>query len=85
VQPLDRETILSSLRETGGRLVTVEDHYRRGGFGEAICAAAASAGFAVTARSLAVDEIPRSGTPEELLDAFGISAPHIVRVVKSLL
>jgi transketolase len=85
VQPLDREAIASALTDTKGRLVTVEDHYRRGGLGEAVCAAAADEGIALTARLLAVRDIPRSGSPEELMDLFGISAPHIVRAVKSLL
>ena len=38
--------------------------------------AVAPAGFTVT--RLAVREIPRSGTPDELLDSYGISARHIV-------
>jgi transketolase len=39
----------------------------------------AAAGF--TVRRLAVAEIPRSGTPDELLDHYGISARHIVNAV----
>ena len=39
----------------------------------------AQAGF--TVRRLAVPRIPRSGTPEELLDHYGISARHIVDTV----
>jgi transketolase len=85
VQPLDVETIVSSLQETGGRLVTVEDHYRRGGLGEAVCAIAAGAGVGLRAKILAVGEIPRSGAPKELLDAYGISARHIVQAVKQVL
>jgi transketolase len=85
VQPLDRETILAALQATGGRLVTVEDHYRRGGFGEAVCAAVVREGAQVSAKVLAVEQIPRSGKPEELLEAYGISAKHIVEAVKSLL
>ena len=30
IKPLDVDTILSSARETGGRLVVVEDHYPEG-------------------------------------------------------
>jgi transketolase len=84
VQPLDIETIVTALKETGGRLVTVEDHYRRGGFGEAVCAAAAAAGVAVKAKILAVTEVPRSGAPDKLLDAYGISARHILQAVTAL-
>ncbi|MBP1660874.1 MAG: hypothetical protein H6P95_2066, partial [Candidatus Aminicenantes bacterium] len=34
---------------------------------------------------LCVRELPRSGKPDELLAAYGISASHIVRAVKGLL
>lgn len=30
IKPLDRDTILNSARATGGRIVTVEDHYEWG-------------------------------------------------------
>ncbi len=85
VQPLDRDTILESLRATEGRLVTVEDHYARGGFGEAICAIAGEAGLALRARLLAVREIPHSGSETAVLDRYGISAKHIADAAKSLL
>jgi transketolase len=35
-----------------------------------------------TVKRLAVPEIPRSGSPEELLDRFGISARHIIAAVR---
>ena len=46
-----------------------------------MAAAVASGGFVV--QRLAVREIPRSGTPTELPDVFGISARHIVNAVKA--
>ncbi len=81
VQPLDASTLVACAQETGGRLVTVEDHYAAGGIGDAVAAAVAPAGFTVT--RLAVREIPHSGTPEQLLDRYGISARHIVAAVKA--
>ena len=69
-------------RATGGRLITVEDHYAAGGIGDAVAEAVADAGL--TVHRLAVREIPRSGKPEELLERFGISARHIVREVRAL-
>ncbi|HUE85188.1 MAG TPA: transketolase [Vicinamibacterales bacterium] len=79
LQPIDAEALITAGRETG-RLITVEDHYAAGGIGDAVARAVAPAGLAVT--RLAVREIPRSGTPEELLDAYGISARHIVAAVR---
>jgi transketolase len=32
-----------------------------------------------------VDRVPHSGKPEELVDAFGISARHIVEAVEKVL
>jgi transketolase len=80
LQPIDAGSLVRCARETKGRLITVEDHYAAGGIGDAVAAAVAGDGFTVT--RLAVREIPRSGTPEELVDHFGISARHIVAAVK---
>ncbi|KAM4663773.1 transketolase-like protein 1 [Discoglossus pictus] len=82
IKPLDAATIISSARATGGHIITVEDHYREGGIGEAVSAAVAGEpGFIV--QHLAVKGVPRSGKPTELLDMFGISAKCIVAAVKS--
>jgi transketolase len=79
LQPIDADALITAGRETG-RLITVEDHYPTGGIGDAVARAVAPAGLTVT--RLAVREIPRSGTPEELLDKYGISARHIVAAVR---
>jgi transketolase len=83
VQPIDRDGLIAAGRATGGRMLTVEDHYPAGGIGDAVAEAVAGAGFIV--HRLAVREIPRSGKPDELLDRFGISASHIVDAVKAAL
>jgi transketolase len=80
VQPVDAEGLTAAAKATGGVVITVEDHYPAGGIGDAVSEALAPAGIVV--RRLAVREIPRSGQPEELLDQYGISAPHIVRAVR---
>jgi transketolase len=80
LQPIDAVTLREAARDTR-RLITVEDHYVSGGVGDAVARAVAEDGFTVT--RLAVPAIPRSGTPEELIDRFGISARHIVDAVTS--
>ena len=86
VKPLDAAALSEHVRATRGRLVTVEDHYAEGGLGEAVLADLATAGVPLTAvRRLAVDRVPHSGKPEELLDAFGISARKVVEAINSLL
>ena len=81
LQPIDAATLLRCARETKGRLITVEDHYAGGGIGDAVASAVAAGGF--TVQRLAVREIPRSGTPEELVDRYGLSARHIVAAVQA--
>jgi transketolase len=81
VQPIDRDALVAAGRATGGRLITVEDHYAHGGLGDAVSEAVSDHGFRV--QRLAVREIPRSGEPNELMDRYGISATAIVSAVKA--
>ena len=83
VQPIDRDGLIAAGKASGGRLITVEDHYAQGGLGDAVSEAVWDQGFSV--QRLAVREIPRSGGPEELLDRYGISASAIVAAVTSRL
>ncbi|MBP1604070.1 MAG: tktB, partial [Acidobacteria bacterium] len=79
VQPIDGAALKLAASQTGGIVITVEDHYVAGGLGDAAAAALSDVGVAV--RRLAVREIPRSGPSGALLDRFGISAGHIVAAV----
>jgi len=82
VKPIDAATILECAGQTAGRLVVVEDHYAEGGLGDAVLNAVGNRARVV---KLAVREIPRSGPPEALLHAYGISSKHIVAAVQGLL
>jgi transketolase len=85
VKPIDTPTLVRAARDTG-RLVLVEDHHPEGGLGSAVLDALAAAGrLEVSVASLAVRDLPGSGTTEELLGAAGISAPHIADSARSLL
>jgi transketolase len=83
IRPLDAATVVAAARATGSRILTVEDHYADGGLGDAVLDAVAGEGVAVT--KLAVREVPRSGTPRELMHAFGIDADAIGAAVRRLL
>lgn len=52
-----------------------------GGLGEAVLSAVGKEPGIIVTR-LAVSHVPRSGKPQELLDAFGISAEHIANAVR---
>jgi transketolase len=82
VQPVDRAGLVAAGKATGGRIITVEDHYANGGIGDAVSEAVWDQGFRV--QRLAVREIPRSGPPDVLLDRFGISARAIVEAVRRM-
>jgi len=85
VKPIDGKALAEQINATGGRLVTVEDHWPEGGVGEAVLGALAQAGVAPSKyRMLAVRDMPHSGKPDELVDAFGISARHIAAAVREI-
>jgi transketolase len=82
VKPIDKALLIESARRTNNTILTVEDHYYEGGIGDAVAGAISPEGIKV--HKLAVHEIPRSGKPDELVDAYGISAAKIVDRVRSL-
>ncbi|KAK2585492.1 hypothetical protein KPH14_010145 [Odynerus spinipes] len=84
IKPIDAQTIIKNAKETGGRIVTVEDHYVQGGLGEAV-ASAVSLERDIIVKKLAVPEVPRSGPPNVLVDNYGISARKIVTAVQEIL
>jgi transketolase len=83
IVPVDRVTLLDAARATGGKILTVEDHYAHGGVGDAVLDAVATEGVRV--HKLAVREVPHSGKPDELVDRYGISARAIVDAAKRIL
>ena len=80
VQPVDAPTLVRAGLHTGRKIITVEDHYPAGGLGDAVSEAVAE--HDITVSRLSVRDVPRSGTSEELLERYGISAFHIVAAVQ---
>jgi len=93
VKPIDRATIQKAARETK-TLIVVEDHWPEGGLGDAVldafayseanCAKDGQMIMLPKVVKLAVSDMPGSGTPDELLNAAGISAKQIIEAVKSV-
>jgi transketolase len=80
IKPLDKATILKSIRKTGA-VVTIEEAQINGGLGSAV-AELAGEEYPVPLQRLGVkDKFGESGTPEELLEHFGLTAKHIVLAV----
>ena len=83
IKPLDSETLITAAEDTNNTLITIEDHYPEGGLGDAVLDAVATKGISV--HKLAVNGIPKSGKPEELLELYGISANPIIQKVKEII
>jgi transketolase len=85
VKPIDSKALAAQVKATQGKFITVEDRFDEGGIGEAVLTAMAEAGQPATnSKRLAVRGMPHSGKPDQLLDAFGISAKHIVSALREL-
>ncbi len=85
VKPIDGETLMIAAEETSGKIVTVEDHWPEGGLGDAVLEAFTQRYTSMpTIVKLAVDFMPGSGTPAQLLDAAGISSRQIVDAARTL-
>ena len=82
IKPLDKETLRRAAHVTGA-IITVEDHFAEGGLGEAV--RSATGDIDVPVFCLAVQRMPKSGRPDELLEYEGISKNAIIRKVKELL
>lgn len=82
IKPLDVSTLIFVARASGNKIITVEDHYPQGGIGEAVLDAVRNKNIIVN--FLAVNHLPRSGKPEELLAFEGIDADAIVKTVLGL-
>jgi len=84
IKPLDITAVQDNAAACGGRVITVEDHYPEGGIGDAVLDAVSSYRNMIV-RKLAVNAVPRSGPPAELLEMFGISATSIVKAVHDVI
>ncbi|MDA8098544.1 MAG: transketolase [Nitrospiraceae bacterium] len=82
IKPVDVKTLMEAAEDIGV-LITVEDHFPEGGLGNAVRTALANR--PVPVYSLAVNKLPRSGKPGELIGYEDVSAEAIVRTVKGIL
>jgi transketolase len=84
IKPLDKKTLLASVKKTGA-VVTVEEHQIMGGMGSAVAEVLAQ-NFPVPVEMIGVDDsFGQSGTPDELLNFFGLTHPFIVKAAKKVI
>ena len=85
IKPIDKDLILACAAETGA-IVTAEEHNVIGGLGSAVAEVLCESGKPVPMLRVGVeDTFGRSGPALELLDLYGLTAPHIVDKVKAVL
>jgi transketolase len=85
VKPMDEETILAAAQEASNKIIVVEDHWPEGGLGDAVLEVFSMRdGSLPEVVKLAVESLPGSGTPDQLMDEAGISARHIVEAAMAL-
>ena len=84
IKPLDDKAIIELAKKTG-RIVTVEEHQIRGGMGSAIAECLAK-NFPVPIEFIGVDDqFGQSGTPEELIEHYGMGTKSIKNAVEKIL
>lgn len=84
IKPLDTITICASARRTGA-VLTAEEAQVAGGLGGAVTEALADHCPVPVSRMGINDRFGESGTPSELMEHFGLTAPHIVKNVLELM
>lgn len=81
IKPLDNETILESVKQTGA-VVTVEEHQKKGGLGSAV-AEFLAAELPTPIEFVGVDDkFGQSGKPEELIEEYNLGVSSIKEAVK---
>lgn len=84
IKPLDKKTILQAAEETGA-IVTVEEHQITGGLGGAV-SELVSQNYPVPIKIIGIqDRFGESGTPNELLEKFGLTKENIIKAVTSVI
>lgn len=84
IKPLDAATILASAKKTG-HVITIEEAQITGGLGGAVAECLSENLPTPMVRIGMQDRFGESGTPEELLEHFGLTAKHIAARAKHFL
>ncbi len=81
IKPLDEKTLLESVAKTGC-IVVAEEHNMAGGLGEAVAGVLAANKPAPVVFVNGADRFGQSGTPAELMKAYGLDAAHLAEAAK---
>ena len=81
IKPLDAATLSASIAKTGAAVVA-EEHNAFGGLSEAVASVVVAGTPAPVEFINGGDKFGQSGTPAELMAAYGLDAAHIVEAAK---
>ncbi len=84
IKPLDEEAILKSVKKTGC-VVTAEEHNFLGGLGESVSRTLVEHFPAPQEFVATKDTFGESGTPEQLMEKYGLNAEAIVKASKKVI
>lgn len=84
IKPLDAATILKSVQKTG-RVITIEEAQINGGLGGAVAELLSEEHPTILKRMGMRDRFGESGSPDELLKHFGLTAKHIMMTAHELM
>jgi len=84
IKPLDEAAILSSVKKTGC-VVTAEEHQQAGGLGESVASVLARQHLAPIEMVAVQDTFGESGTPDQLLEKYGLMPKDIIAAAKKVL
>ncbi len=84
IKPLDRELVIRKAQETGA-ILTVEEHSIIGGLGSAVCEVVSEYCPVPVLRLGIEDQFGQSGSPDELLQHYGLTEDKIAQKVRNLL
>lgn len=84
IKPLDEAAILASVSKTGC-VVTCEEHNVLGGLGESVARVLAAHYPAPQEFVAVMDSFGESGTPDELMEKYGLNNKAIVRAVDKVI
>ena len=84
IKPLDEEAILNSVKKTGC-VVTAEEHNYLGGLGESVARVLVKNHPAPQEFVATQDTFGESGTPEQLLEKYGLNADAIIKASQKVI
>ncbi len=84
IKPLDADAILASVRKTGC-VVTAEEHNYLGGLGESVARVLSTEHPSPQEFIATKDTFGESGTPEQLMEKYGLNAKSIVAASKKVI